>query len=45
MKATPRKTAALPSEEKRAELLFEIGCEEIPPRMLPNPEEELKANL
>jgi glycyl-tRNA synthetase beta chain len=45
MKATPRKTAALPSEEKRAELLFEIGCEEIPAGMLPKAEEELKANL
>jgi glycyl-tRNA synthetase beta chain len=45
MKATPRKTAGIPPEEKRAELLFEIGCEEIPAGMLPKAEEELKANL
>jgi glycyl-tRNA synthetase beta chain len=45
MKATPRKTAAVPLEEKRAELLFEIGCEEIPAGMLPKAEEELKASL
>jgi glycyl-tRNA synthetase beta chain len=31
--------------EKRVELLFEIGCEEIPAGMLPKAEEELKANL
>jgi glycyl-tRNA synthetase beta chain len=31
--------------EKRVELLFEIGCEEIPAAMLPKAEEELKANL
>ena len=45
MKATPKKTAAVPLEEKRAELLFEIGCEEIPAGMLPKAEEELKASL
>jgi glycyl-tRNA synthetase beta chain len=30
---------------KRVELLFEIGCEEIPAGMLPRAEEELKANV
>src|ERR1700687_1303205 len=45
MKPTPRKTSSAPPEEKRAELLFEIGCEEIPAGMLPKAEEELKANL
>jgi glycyl-tRNA synthetase beta chain len=45
MKTTPRKPVGIPSEEKRAELLFEIGCEEIPAGMLPKAEEELKANL
>src|SRR5574337_1384561 len=32
-------------EEPRAELLFEIGCEEIPAGMLPRAEEELQASL
>jgi glycyl-tRNA synthetase beta chain len=45
MKAIPRKTVGVPPEERRAELLFEIGCEEIPAGMLPKAEEELKANL
>src|ERR1700730_9897205 len=45
MKATPRRTAAIPLEEKRAELLFEIGCEEIPAGMLPKAEEELKKSV
>jgi glycyl-tRNA synthetase beta chain len=31
--------------QKRVELLFEIGCEEIPAGMLPKAEEDLKANL
>jgi glycyl-tRNA synthetase beta chain len=31
--------------EKRLELLFEVGCEEIPAGMLPKAEIELKANL
>jgi glycyl-tRNA synthetase beta chain len=30
---------------KRVELLFEIGCEEIPAGMLPKAEEELRANI
>ena len=33
------------SGNKRVELLFEIGCEEIPAGMLPKAEEELRANL
>jgi glycyl-tRNA synthetase beta chain len=36
------KSAAKP---KLTELLFEIGCEEIPAGMLPKAEEELKANI
>ncbi len=35
---------AAPSE-KRLELLFEVGCEEIPAGMLPKAEEELRANI
>jgi len=31
--------------ERRVELLFEIGCEEIPAGMIPKAEEELRANL
>jgi glycyl-tRNA synthetase beta chain len=31
--------------ERRVELLFEIGCEEIPAGMLPKAEEELRANI
>jgi glycyl-tRNA synthetase beta chain len=33
------------AREKRVDLLFEIGCEEIPAGMLPKAEEELRANL
>ena len=36
------KTAAT---EKRVELLFEVGCEEIPAGMLPKAEEELRTNI
>jgi glycyl-tRNA synthetase beta chain len=32
-------------KEKRVELIFEIGCEEIPAGMLPKAEEELRANI
>src|SRR5262249_35520081 len=32
-------------EERRAELLLEIGCEEIPAGMLPKAEEELRTGL
>src|SRR5260370_10096585 len=31
--------------EKRVELLFEVGCEEIPAAMLPKAEEELRTNV
>jgi glycyl-tRNA synthetase beta chain len=34
-----------PSKEKRVELLFEIGCEEIPAGMLRKAEEELRTNI
>jgi len=34
-----------PSKEKRVELLFEIGCEEIPAGMLAKAEEELRTNI
>src|SRR5260370_33178992 len=33
------------TKEKRIELLFEVGCEEIPAGMLPKAEEELRANI
>jgi glycyl-tRNA synthetase beta chain len=33
------------AKEKRVQLLFEIGCEEIPAGMLPKAEEELRANI
>jgi glycyl-tRNA synthetase beta chain len=33
------------AKEKRVELLFEIGCEEIPAGMLPKAEEELRASI
>lgn len=36
---------AAPKNSPRVELLFEIGCEEIPAGMLPRAEEELKANI
>jgi len=31
--------------EKRVELLFEVGCEEIPAGMLPKAEQELRTNI
>jgi glycyl-tRNA synthetase beta chain len=45
--ASPRKSSKISASslEKRSELLFEIGSEEIPAGMLPKAEEELKANL
>jgi glycyl-tRNA synthetase beta chain len=43
--AATKSSAGNVAEEKRVELLFEIGCEEIPAGMLPKAEEELKANL
>src|SRR6202158_3792695 len=33
------------AKEKRVELLFEVGCEEIPAGMLPKAEEELRSNI
>ncbi len=33
------------TKEKRIELLFEVGCEEIPAGMLPKAEAELRANI
>src|SRR5437016_10565561 len=33
------------AKEKRVELLFEVGCEEIPAGMLPKAEEELRAGI
>lgn len=34
-----------PAKDKRVELLFEVGCEEIPAGMLPKAEEELRVNI
>jgi glycyl-tRNA synthetase beta chain len=45
MNTTSRKTGSSSAGERRSELLFEIGCEEIPAGMLPKAEEELKVNL
>jgi glycyl-tRNA synthetase beta chain len=36
---------AAAAKEKAVELLFEIGCEEIPAGMLPKAEEELRSNI
>ncbi len=33
------------AKDKRVELLFEAGCEEIPASMLPKAEEELRTNI
>ncbi len=33
------------TKDRRVELLFEVGCEEIPAGMLPKAEEELRANI
>src|SRR6266481_1444154 len=41
VKADPK----APSKEKRVEVLFEIGCEEIPAGMLRKAEEELRTNI
>ena len=40
-----RATQKAPPKEKRVELLFEVGCEEIPAGMLPKAEEELRSNI
>jgi glycyl-tRNA synthetase beta chain len=42
-KKPSRKTLAAPAQPKRVELLFEIGCEEIPAGMLPRAISELKS--
>ena len=34
-----------PAADTRVELLFEVGCEEIPAGMLPKAEEELRTNI
>lgn len=39
------KGSARKAEDRRAELLLEIGCEEIPAGMLPRAEEELRSGL
>src|ERR1700688_4588841 len=39
------KAYAKAGADKRVELLFEVGCEEIPAGMLPRAESELKAGL
>ena len=44
-KAPPKKSVAKPSPDQKVELLFEVGCEEIPAGMLPRAESELKAGL
>jgi glycyl-tRNA synthetase beta chain len=44
-KAATKKAPAKPSPQVRGELLFEIGCEEIPAGMLPKAEGELKEYL
>ena len=44
-KAAAKKATAKPSLQVKGELLFEIGCEEIPASMLPKAEGELKEYL
>ena len=44
-KAATKKAPAKPSPQVKGELLFEIGCEEIPAGMLPKAEGELKEYL
>jgi glycyl-tRNA synthetase beta chain len=41
----PQRSSSYASAQKKLELLFEIGCEEIPAEMLGRAEEELKVNL
>src|SRR5258708_33983030 len=45
MSKLARKSSSDTSPEKKLELLFEIGCEEIPAGMLARAEEELKVNF
>src|SRR5579863_204076 len=44
-KTAGKKTSAKVVADQRVELLFEVGCEEIPAGMLPRAESELKAGL
>jgi len=44
-KAPGKKSEAKPATEKRAEMLFEVGCEEIPAGMIARAESELRAGL
>ena len=44
-KAASKKPGAKSAPDRRVELLFEVGCEEIPAGMLPRAEAELKAGL
>ena len=43
--ATKKSMAKVPPPDKKLELLFEVGCEEIPAGMLPRATEDLKAGL
>jgi glycyl-tRNA synthetase beta chain len=45
MSKPPRKSMSSAPQDKTLELLFEVGCEEIPAGMLPRAEEELKVNV
>jgi glycyl-tRNA synthetase beta chain len=45
MKSSSPKPANASASDRRLELLFEVGCEEIPAGMLPKAEAELKVNL
>ena len=44
-RSAARQPARAHAGSATAELLFEIGCEEIPAGMLPKAEEELHANI
>src|SRR5882724_2553678 len=44
-KAPGKKSEAKPATEKRVEMLFEVGCEEIPAGMIARAESELRAGL
>ncbi len=44
-KAPAKKAEAKPAIEKRVEMLFEVGCEEIPAGMIARAESELRAGL
>ena len=44
-KVARRKSAAKPAEDKKYELLFEVGCEEIPAAMLARATDDLKSGF